>query len=279
MTQNSSDIPRARVRGLSAPMAVLPNVLFAVVIALTAGVIGVMGCAGGAPSIPEAPDQILTKGDSHYQKRKWYQAQELYRGFLQRHPGHDRSDYAQFMLAESYFADEEYGLAAVEYRILVTNYGYSEYVDDAYLKEAVSLFEQAPDYAKDQTKTYEALDKLNQFVRVFGSSPLLPKAVDYVERIQSKLARKELDNAMFYIKTKRRASAIIYLDKIIEDYPNNEYWARALYHKAKLLYDGGEDLEEAARLLSQVVAYPQDVDIKPAAEELLRALRKEMNRG
>jgi len=39
------------------------------------------------------------------------------------------------MLGESYFNMEEYALAAVEYRVLVTNYGYSEYVDEGYFRK------------------------------------------------------------------------------------------------------------------------------------------------
>lgn len=235
----------------------------------------VLGCGSGLPSIPDAPDQILAKGDAYFEKEKYLQAQALYQGFLKKHAGHDRGDYAQFMLGESYFSDGEYALAAVEYRILVTNYGYSDYVDDALLKEALCLFKQSPDSAKDQQKTYEALDKLNQFIKVFPNSPLIDDALEQIQQINRKLAHKELDNAKFYVRTKQYISAIIYLDKIIENYGTNEYWAEALYLKAEVLYQRGEDFDEAIRLLSQLMAYPEEIGIKGRAKRLLRQIRNE----
>ena len=80
------------------------------------------------PSIPDNPDQLLAKGDAYFQRKKYFQSQELYKAFLLRHPGNARSDHVQFMLAESYYEDDEYAFAGVEYRILVSNYGYSDYV-------------------------------------------------------------------------------------------------------------------------------------------------------
>jgi len=41
-----------------------------------------LGCAGGLPSIPNDPEAILAKGDTHFQKEKYFQAQELFKGFL-----------------------------------------------------------------------------------------------------------------------------------------------------------------------------------------------------
>jgi len=138
-----------------------------------AGFAGLVGCTGGVPSIPEAPNEILKKADGYFQRGKYWPSSELYKAFLAKYPGDDRSDYAQFMLAESYFNDEEYPLAAVEYRILVSNYGYSDYVDDGYFREGVCLYEQCPKPALDQTKCYEALDKFNRFVQIFPNSPLI----------------------------------------------------------------------------------------------------------
>ncbi len=236
-----------------------------------AGVL-LVGCAGGMPSIPNTPADILKKADSYFARNKYFQSQELYKAFLQRYPGDDRSDYAQFRLAESLYSGEEYGLAAVEYHILVNDYGYSEYVDDGYFKESLCFYYQALKPPLDQSKRLEAMTKLERFITVFPQSPLVPEARDHLEKIHATLAEKSFATAMFYLKQKRRASAIIYLDKIIDSYPNNLYWARALYYKGTIVLARGET-DEAIRLFSQVMAYPEDVDVKQQAKRELQRLR------
>jgi outer membrane protein assembly factor BamD len=224
------------------------------------------------PSIPDSPEGIIAKGDQYFKRKKCYQSQELYKAFLARHGGHDRSDYAQFMLAESYFCQEEYALAAVEYRVLVTNYGYSEYADEGFFKEALCSYHQSPKSQLDQSKAYEALSQFQQFVQVFKQSPLVPEAEKYIALIHEKLARKELENAVFYYEIKRYLSALVYLDKIIENYPNNAHWARAKYLKAKILVTRGEREDEAVELLRQVMEYPEALPVKREAELLLEQI-------
>ena len=235
--------------------------------------LSVLGCAAGIPSIPNSPNAIIAKADDHYQRGKYFQSQELYKAFLQRHPGHERSDYAQFMLAESYFSNDEFGLAAVEYRLLIGNYGYSDYVDDGYFKEALSFYEQSPKAVLDQSKCYDALSRLRTFEQVFPTSSLLPEALKYIGIIKRKLANKEFENAMFYYRQKRYKSARIYLDKIIRDYDDNEFWVRALFYKAKILQSNG-DKEEALRLYERVLEYPSEIDVKAEAETAVRQIEQ-----
>ena len=227
------------------------------------------GCGSGIPKIPDSPDDILRDGDKFFDRGRLFQSQELYKAFLQRHPGLDRSDYAQFKLAETYFGQEEYALAAIEYRILVTNYGYSDYVDDGYFKEAVCFYEQCPKPSLDQTMCYEALERFSRFVQVFSRSELVPQALEYTTRIHEKLADKDFRNAMFYYRAKKYVSSLVYLTKVIDNYPDNDYWCRALYYKALILIDREEE-EEAIRLLSRAIEYPRNIPEKRAAERKLR---------
>jgi outer membrane protein assembly factor BamD len=234
-----------------------------------------MGCAGGVPKVPNDPEEHLKKGDRYFEREKYFGSQELFKAFITRYPGHDRSDYAQFMLAESYYEDRDYPMASVEYQILVTNYGYSEYVDDGYFKQALCAFKQSPKPQLDQTMAYEALSKLEQFVQVFTQSPLIPEAQDYIKQIHYKLAEKEFKNAEFYFKTKRYISCLVYLNKIIDNYPDNEYWVRAVYMKARVFYVRGEKKEEALELLQQVADQP-DAGNLDEVKRRAKALRKDV---
>jgi outer membrane protein assembly factor BamD len=245
----------------------------AAVAALSLFAVVMSGCAGGIPKIPDDPDAVLIKADGYYQGEKWFQAQEMYKGFLSRYPGHDRSDYAQFMLAESYYNNREYPLAAVEYQILQNNYGYSEYIDDALFKLGLCYYYESPKYQRDQQKARDALSKFNQFMQTFPNSPLIPEVEKYVTIINAKLAKKSFETGHFYFRRKKWTAAMIYFDKVIEEYPDNEYWARSAYFKGLILEDRG-DVDGAVRSFSLVLTYPEDIRYKADARRRLEELRK-----
>ena len=155
----------------------------------------------------------------------------------------------------------------------MTNYGYSEYVDDAYLKEALSFEKQAPKPPLDQRKRLDALEKLERFITVFPQSLLIPEAQEAIEEIHAKLAEKDFKNAKFYYGRKRYKSAEIYFMKIIDNYPNNKYWAEAAFFQGKIFLWRGEK-DEAIRMFSRAANYPDNINAKRAAEFELRKLRQ-----
>lgn len=240
--------------------------------ACSAALAVVWGCAGSIPSIPNTPEAILQKADSYYDQGKFFQSGELYKGFIARHPGHDRSDYAQFRLAESYFYDEQYPLAAVEYQVLISNYGYSDYVDDALFKIGVSFWEEAPKVQRDQQKVRDALSRFEQFVQTFPNSEFVDEARDYIRRINERLAEKAFISVRWYYRTKKPDAALIYCDKILDNYRDNVFWARASYYKGLILMERGER-DEAARYFSQVLGYDGEADVKEGARKRLEDLR------
>jgi outer membrane protein assembly factor BamD len=225
------------------------------------------------PRIPDTPEAVLAKADEYYEQDSYFQAQEVYKAFISRYPGHDRSDYAQFRLAESYFGNEEYPLAAVEYQILMSNYGYSEFVDDALFKIGLCYFHESPRPERDQQKALDALSRFNQFLQTFPNSPLVPEVNEYIRRLHVKLAEKGFKNGYYYFRRKKLTAAMIYFDKVIEEYPDNAFWAQSVYFKALILEDRG-DFDEAIRHYAMVLAYPDELEFKREARARLNELRE-----
>ena len=185
------------------------------------------------------PSKKLSIADDLFSRRKYSKAAAEYKDFLATFAGNEKSDYAQFKLAESYRLDKDYALAAVEYRILINDYGYSDYVDDAFFLEALCDFEQSPRAELDQTKTYQALDRVNRFLSLFPNSPRTKEAEALLERIYNKLGKKEFLNAKLYLSRHKYKAALIYLDKIIDLYPKTVWAARSHYYKGFIMEEKG----------------------------------------
>jgi outer membrane protein assembly factor BamD len=210
-------------------------------------VIAMVSCGGPyRAKRTNQPGEKLAVADALFNRGKYGDAAVEYKDFLQTFAGDDRCDYAQFRLAESYRMDKEYALAAVEYRILQTDYGYSEYVDDAFFLEAVCAFKQSPRAERDQAKSYEALDRVNRFLQVFPTSPRADEARALRLEIHEKLGHKEFLNARLYFRKKRYAAALVYFNKIIDLYPATTWAARSHYYRGYIKEARGDMTGAAA---------------------------------
>jgi outer membrane protein assembly factor BamD len=234
----------------------------------------VLSCAGGVPRVPATPEAVLARADDYAKRGKHMQAVTLYQKFLENYVGNERADYAQFMLAESYLKGEEYELAAVEYQVLVTNYGYSEWVDDAIFQTGVCFWRQAPRVQRDQQKAIDALSRFNQFLQTYPDNARVPEARSYVRQINAQLAEKALLSARWYYRRREPKAALVYCDKVINNYPENKHWEEAVYLKGLILIDRGQN-EEAIAQFTRLLEASDDADMKRDAEAQIKRARKE----
>ena len=216
----------------------------------------------------ELPDQKLALADELFGKAKYNKAAVEYKDFLATFAGDERSDYAQFRLAESYRLDEQYAIAAVEYRILVSDYGYSEYVDDAFFLEGACAFRQTNRPERDQTKSHEALNRINRFLKIFPSSPRREEGEKLQLEIHDQLGKKDFLNAKLYYSKGRDEAALIYFDKVITSYPSTVWAQRSHYYRGMIMKNRG-DTEEAIKSFGIALQKP---DTLPEREEAAAAL-------
>ncbi|HET6349242.1 MAG TPA: outer membrane protein assembly factor BamD [Candidatus Krumholzibacteria bacterium] len=228
-------------------------------------------CAGGVSKIPATPGAVLAKGDDYLRRGKDLQAVTMYQKFLEKYVGNERADYAQYKLAESYLAGHEYELAAVEYQVLITNYGYSEWVDDALFQTGVCLWRQAPRVERDQQKAVDALGRFNQYLTTYPDSSRAPEARTYVRQINARLAEKALISARWYYRRKEPKASMIYCDKVINNYPDNKFWEQALYLKGVILVDRGQNEDGIAQFTRLIEATHNDALKRDAQEQIKRA--------
>ena len=153
--------------------------------------------------------------------------------------------------------------------LIHTGQHYSPDISDVFFKD---LGLPAPDFYLDQTKSFEALSRFNQFLITFPSSPLVEEVKGYIARIHETLARKDLKNAKFYLRNHKKKSARIYLDKIVSLFPDNDYWAEAMYLKGRMLLEE-QDLAGARAMFEAVADYPKETDFKAAARAELRLMK------
>jgi outer membrane protein assembly factor BamD len=235
----------------------------ALVALLLIAALSIAGASCGGPYTPKrinVSGEKLALADRLFARGKYGDAALEYKDFLATFAGDERCDYAQFRLAESYRMDKEYSLAEVEYQILISDYGYSDYVDDSFFLEGLCAFKQSPGVERDQTKTLEALDRLNRFVQLFPKSDRVQEANAVLHEIRMKLGERAFLDAKLYFSGKHYDAALIYLDKIIDEYPDTAWALRSRYYRGYIResrsdWQGAE--EDYREVLSASGTYPE----------------------
>ena len=247
---------------------------------IAAAIIFMISSCGGPYSarMVNQPSRKLAIADKLFAEEKYQEAAVEYKDYLAVFAGDERNDYAQFQLAECYRLDEDYPLAAVEYRVLINDYGYSTYVDDAFYLEALCYFKQARRVERDQTKTMEAKNKLIRFLRFFPRSDRREEAQKLLDEINDKLAEKKFIAGKLYYDREHYSAAEVYFERTIDLYPETVWAVRSRYYMGRILESDGE-LSQAAQMYRDVIASGMDNtgEEREKAEARLRKISGELS--
>ncbi|TYB30977.1 MAG: outer membrane protein assembly factor BamD, partial [Candidatus Mcinerneyibacterium aminivorans] len=121
--------------------------------------------------------------------------------FKSDYPGNSQIPYIQYLIAESYFDEEDFAKAISEYNKILYKYPDSNYLNDAYYKIGLSYFKQKRHPQRDQTNTEKAIYYLNKVVEQ-GETKYSKKAKEMINKCRDTLAKKEFYRARFYFRRK-----------------------------------------------------------------------------
>jgi outer membrane protein assembly factor BamD len=241
---------------------------FLAVAAWTAAV----GCASVPQPPPDAsPEERLRYGYRLLERGSTYNAKQVFEELIYSAPGSAIIDSAHYGLAETFFAEDNFYQALVEYEILVSSFPRSTLVDNAAFKVGLCYWEQSLNYRLDQTETRKAIDAFQIFLLDYPGSDLAEEAIDYLYLCREKLARKLLYQGTTYSKLGTEGdlrAAIISLQEMLQLYPDSSYTGEALWWLAEAYYRL-EMFDQAVVVYGSLVReYPDSKRIKAARERL-----------
>lgn len=184
------------------------------------------------------------------------------------------ADAAQFYMGECRFMHEEYVLAAYEYNQLLKLMPTSPYASRAQFQEATSYYKLSPPSYLDQTYTYKAIDAYQAFLEYYPTDSLASVAEERIRELNLKLAKKEYDNAIIYMKMDYFRSAAYYCDVVLTKYHDTPYAEPALFKKAEALYYRKKYTEAEEAITKFIEKYPSS----SLRTDALR-LREEIQKG
>lgn len=239
------------------------------------GILLIFSCSNDELIQPnDSLEVAYEKAFNLYEQGDYNKAAEAFETVLQVGRGSDVAENAQYYLAESYFKDGRYLLAASEYERHYTQYPRSQVRQEVEFKEALSYYNLSPRYKLDQQYTRTAIDRFRLFNSRYPNSDRVDEAQQYISELRSKLARKLFSAGELYMRTDQYQAAIVYFDMTIDRYPDTEWAERSLVEKinAFITYaDNSITERQPERYAGAVDAYESYVQLFPEGENRSRA--------
>ncbi|MGN8226545.1 outer membrane protein assembly factor BamD [Gracilimonas sp. BCB1] len=183
-------------------------------------------------------DRLIKRGDSvevayqkamaFYEEENYSEAANAFDTVTRVARGTEYGQDAQYYLAESYYKDKQFLLAASEYDRYISYYPQDERRPDMEFKAAMCYFKLSPRYKLDQNQTRKAIERFRLFNNRYPDHEKVQEAAARIDEMREKLAHKSYESARFYVRTEQYKAATIYLDKTIDQYPESKWAERAL---------------------------------------------------
>ncbi len=246
-------------------------------------VLFVTGCGSSEPTEQLSAEKRFAVGMRLFNNGDYLDAIEEFRIVTLQFQGSSVADAAQYYLAECRYLREEFILAAYEYDQLVRTMPTSPYVSKARYKRAMCYYRLSPPSYLDQMYSRKAIDEFQSYIEYNPSDSLVHDAEAKIMEMNTKLAEKDYNDGVIYMKMDYYRAAVVYFEDVTEKYYDTPYAELAQLKKAEALSERKKHAEAMSELEIFYRKYPNSVH-KKDADELLAKIRqriadeKEQNR-
>jgi outer membrane protein assembly factor BamD len=214
-------------------------------------------CGGGQESSrPESIQDNVTarfnEGKVAYDKGDYQDAIRIFDEIRIQAPTSAVAAEAAYLQGMARFKMESYAAAAVDFRGVRRTHAGSDYAPIAQYMIGESYYGMTPRTELDQTYAYHALNEYQTFLRDFpkARTSLIDSAQSRIREIRNRLAHKVLLAAELYVKTEEYKSAVIYYERVLDQFYDSDHAAEAQLRLAEVAYRRNK-LEDARAALKK----------------------------
>lgn len=211
------------------------------------------GCAKEPAFDPVAK---FKDAEDKMQRFKYEDARKAYQEIQEKAP--DRSYDADIMLriADTYFGEEKYAEAQVEYQAFINFHPVHRDASYAQYQVAMCNFNEITTIDRDPSLTRTALKEFQTLLAKYPGSPYEEEANKNIALCREKLADYELYVGRFYYKKGSYAAALGRLEKLLKDYPGATAEKEALYYVGLSFRERGDRAKAVSAFESLAAKYP-----------------------
>lgn len=220
-----------------------------------------------------------------YNAKKYSKAIRLFEQLSPSMKGKPSAEKMFYMYSQSLYKTEQYYLAGYQFENFVSSYPKSEKIEEASFFGAKSYTFLSPVYSLDQTDTYKAIDKLQNYIDGYPEGKNLTEANSLVKGLREKLEKKAFENAKIYYTISDYKAAMVAFDNFLINFPGTDYKEKALFYKFDSAYllainsvpsKMHERLENAKNAYATLMKFKGDTQYKQKADAMLARIENDL---
>ena len=188
---------------------------------------------------------------------------------------------AYWYLAMAHEQKGEHLLAATSFLRLAETFVDDSIADDAILAAGDAYAKLWRDPGLDPTYGALAQTEYRLLVAIYPDSPLREKAEKAAQGIDDKMAKKDYDTGLHYVRRRAFDSALIYFKDVVKNHPNSQWALESLMRMVEVYRRKEMNYQEEAKetCITLRTAYPRNAAVAklcpppPAADSAAKALK------
>lgn len=184
-------------------------------------------------------DKLFAAGKAAYEKADWQEAIRNFEEVRVQAPASSMATDATYLEAMARFNSDMYSSAALDFHAVRRNFPSSPLAARSQYMAGESYYQIAPRADLDQSYSTLALSEFQLFIRDYPKAPqtLIDSAQHRIAEIREKLATKYFLAAQLYDKLDDPKSAIVYYQRVLDDYYDTPLAPESELRIAEINYD------------------------------------------
>jgi outer membrane protein assembly factor BamD len=168
--------------------------------------------------LERTPQSLLMDGMDAYQQKKYGQAIEAFQKLKDRFPYNQYAIVAELKLADSYFLNKDYELAATAYKEFEKMHPTNEVVPYVIFQTGMCYFKQMPTIDRDQSNATQAAAAFERLLKNYPKSEYNSQAQENLVLAKKNLSLHEFFIGEFYYKQGKYEAALGRFEGILAQY-------------------------------------------------------------
>jgi len=164
-----------------------------------------------------------TRGIEYYNSADYIKSVTLLESVIPFYKLSMEGEKVYYFFCMSNYKLQDYYLASYYFRRFISQYPSSKYTEECQFLSAMCSVHNSPEYALDQTETFNALDQLQVFVDMYPDSEKMDTCNTIMDNLHAKLEIKDFESAKLYHLTENYKAAVVAFDNMMVKYPTSKF--------------------------------------------------------
>jgi outer membrane protein assembly factor BamD len=236
------------------------------------------GCSSSQETASMSVEKRFELGMKKFNDGDYAEAYDDFRVVTLQYQGSAFADEAQYQMGECRYKQGQYILAAYEYDVLIRTMPTSKFASKARYQRAMCYYQLSPPSHLDQQYTKQAIDEFQSFIEYNPTDTLVSGAEAKIAEMNNKLAKKEFESGMIYMRMEYYRAAAVYFETVLEKYYDTPYAEQAQLKKAEALFLRNRFREAQVEIEKFFSKYPKS-SYEKEAEDLRSQIQSKLSQS